>query len=103
MELDPEELEFRHALGQKEVIGKMLHKTLKTRGILNDEEMNAASERERNLEQQIIDRGKRGATQAEVDQLHEERVTLIRRIEEYRERTGRSKYKPRGLPKRPVL
>jgi hypothetical protein len=81
----------------------MLHKTLRVRAIFNEEELNAAKERERNLEQQILDRRKKGATQAEVDQLYNERIRIIQRIEEYLTARGRPKYKPWGLPKRPVL
>ena len=90
-ELDEDELELRHALAQKEVLGRMLHKALQARAIANEEELNAATERERNLEQQILDRRKKGATQAEVDQLYNERVRIIQRIEQYRAaRVGRS-------------
>jgi hypothetical protein len=102
-ELDEDELELRHALAQKEVLGRMLHKALQARAIANEEELNAAKERERNLEQQILDRRKKGATQAEVDQLYNERIRIVRRIEEYLAARGRPKYKPWGLPKRPVL
>ena len=79
----------------------MLHKALQARAIANDEELNAARERERSLEQQIVDRRKKGATQAEVDQLYDERIRIIQRIEECLAARGRPKYKPWGLPKRP--
>ena len=102
LELHDDELELRHALGQKEVIGKMLHKTLRARAIFNEEELNAAKERERNLEQQILERRKKGA-QAEVNQLYDERIRIIQRIEEYLAARGRPKYKPWGLPKRPSV
>ena len=49
-ELDEDELELRHALAQKEVLGRMLHKALQARAIANEEELNAAKERECNLE-----------------------------------------------------
>ena len=103
LELHDDELELRHALGQKEVLGKMLHKTLRARAIFNEEELNAAKERERNLEQQILERRKKGATQAEVNQLYNERIRIIQRIEEYLAARGRPKYKPWGLPKRPSV
>jgi len=102
-ELDEDELELRHALARKEVLGKMLHKALQARAIANEEELNAARERERSLEQQILDRRKKGATQAEVDQLYNERIRIIQRIEEYLAARGRPKYKPWGLPKRPSV
>ena len=102
-ELDEDELELRHALARKEVLGKMLHKALQARAIANEEELNAARERERGLEQQILDRRKKGATQAEVDQLYNERIRIIQRIEEYLAARGRPKYKPWGLPKRPSV
>ena len=102
-ELDEDELEPRHALARKEVLGKMLHKALQARAIANEEELNAARERERSLEQQIVDRRKKGATQAEVDQLYDERIRIIQRIEEYLAARGRPKYKPWGLPKRPSV
>ena len=100
-ELDEDELELRHA--QKEVLGRMLHKALQARAIANEEELIVAKERERNLAQQILDGRKKGATQAEVDQLYNERIRIIRRIEEYLAARGRPKYKPWGLPKRPSV
>ena len=51
----------------------------------------------------MLDRRKKGATQAEVNQLYNERIRIIQRIEEYLAARGRPKYKPWGLPKRPVL
>jgi hypothetical protein len=98
-ELDEDELELRHALAQKEVLGKMLHKALQARAIANEEELNAAKERERNLEQQILDRRKKGATQAEVDQLYNERIRIIQRIEEYSGGEGSAEVQALGAAK----